>query len=388
MLKWSFWVAPLILTLFASVPNGADPSAHGGISPLRAESDKSETTLRQEFELNRSKVDFANETIAEFRFREDVLDCRKPEVPIPQEADHEGKLDLVHVAYSSNARQFPGILLSITSLARHTKNPDMIVIHMIVSDEDRESARELERCYYRGFDERRALPKLVLHTLHPLGFSLGSIGHRWRPDLLAQPHTFVRFYLHEYLPLAPRVIWLDSDTIVRADLTPLYRMKMQHPIAAALESGQKKKGRLFLAKKWLNQSNESLEWNTGVVVFDLDRWRSENITAECEMWTIRVRGVAGDQIAMNLALYDRIDTITDWRWNLRGWNSMRPPWFCLEPAKILHWSGNPEFTKKTWEIGTNPSERHRWGYELLEPYILNPACRLNGTITSALAAEL
>mmetsp|Transcript_27865 Transcript_27865/g.65759 ORF Transcript_27865/g.65759 Transcript_27865/m.65759 type:complete len:395 (+) Transcript_27865:124-1308(+) len=322
-------------------------------------------------------------TKKEHAFLDHVINCRIPEAPVEQEPDPEGKLQEVHVAYSSNARQFPGILLSMISLVRHMEKPETAVIHLIVSKEDWREAMKMVGCFNRSVSEVRALPRVVFHRLRPVGFNLSAVVQSWRPELLEQPHTFVRFYMQLYLRDAPRVLWLDSDTIIKADVAPLYRMKLKNPLAAALESGQESKGRLFVAAKWLNESVNSLEWNTGVLVYDLARWRSENISQQCNKWAVKVNAVAGDQIAMNLALFGRIDTIEDWRWNLRGWNFVRPPPVCLKTAKILHWSGRPELTVKPWQIGAESSHRHRWGYELVEPYILNPPCPLRNCSNAA-----
>merc|ERR1740129_1965539 len=153
---------------------------------------------------------------------------------------------------------------------------------------------------------------------------------------------------------------------------------MRNPVAGLLETGQQYKGRLYIAAR-LNFSNESLEWNTGVALFDLDKWRQEKLSEKCEWWAQAVNGVGGDQIAMNLALYGRIDTITNWRWNVRGFNIRRPPWMCLDEGRVLHWSGNANFTLKPWEIPFDPAQRYRWGYEQVEPYLVQFPCELNLT---------
>lgn len=332
-------------------------------------------------------------TTEQVNFLENYFDCRSPEAELEQQEDPEGKLGLVHVAYSANAQQFGGILLSMNSIARHAAHPEHILIHVIVTDEDMEDAKHMIECYKGGEPETKKLPGVLLHSFAGVRFNLNKLKQTWRPELAERQQVFTRFYLHELMPHAPRVIWLDSDTIVKTDIAPLYRMRMEHPVAALLEAGQQHKGRLFPAARQLNRSAESLEFNTGVMVFDLEKWRSENLTRQCERFTMRVNAVGGDQIAMNLALYGRIDAIEDWRWNVRGWNIRRPPWVCLESAKILHWSGNPEFTKKPWLIGTSSSERWRWGYELVEPYMMvDEPCNLewlgNSTRRSAKQVQL
>merc|ERR1740129_759623 len=151
---------------------------------------------------------------------------------------------------------------------------------------------------------------------------------------------------------------------------------MMHPIALLKEIGQFDHGGLGKEARLINQSELSYEFNTGVAVLNLDKWRNTSITEDCEHYTDLVNARGGEQVGLNLALFGRIDVIKDWRWNVRGFNVRRPPARCMHEAKILHWSGKPGKVVKPWNISTDPEERYRWRYDLIEPYVMQPRCRL------------
>merc|ERR1712079_953959 len=96
---------------------------------------------------------------------------------------------------------------------------------------------------------------------------------------------------HEYLPAVPRAIWLDTDTIVNADLRTLYRMRMRYALAAThawmADRGDGTSEHLTLAH-WTIPPDVLIEsgfdpsvkmFQTGVLLVDLNKWRvSVNIT--------------------------------------------------------------------------------------------------------------
>jgi len=307
------------------------------------------------------------------------FDCTPHEVRLPQAADPEGKLKTVHVVYSADLAELPGVLLSMTSLSRNLHTPEDVQIHLIVSKADLAAAKRTVRCFSRSTSQTRVLPSVTIHELMPAHLNMDRM-RKWqnfRRELIME-NTFARFYLHKYLPQAPRALWLDADTIVRADVAELYRMSMNKTAVLAMlpEAGQWKGGRLDKAMQKGNYPNAT-EYNSGVVVFDLEKWRSDNYTEESEYWTRYFSALGGDQVGLNVALVGKIQEIPDWRWNARGFQAGRPPWRCMEGAKIVHWSGESSKVKKTWMVGEDPAERYRFRYDLVEPYVLYPACNMS-----------
>lgn len=313
-------------------------------------------------------------------------DCTPPQVQIPQIApqdDPEGKLKFVHVVYSADERELPGVLTSLTSLSRNLKKPEECIVHLIVAKAAMPQAKGLLECFKRTSSGPGSLPLVVLHSMVKPKIRLKHLMsvQSFRQDLI-MPNTFVRFYLPLYLPKAHRAIWLDADTIVRADVAELYRMRLRNEsVAAALpEAGWTRRITSTEAQTKGVYPFRDEEFNTGVVLFDLDKWRLDNYTEEAEYWTHHFKALGGDQVGLNMALLNKVDKIPDWRWNARGFQFGRPPWRCLEGAKIVHWSGSRKRVKKPWQIGEDPEARYRWRYDMIEPYVLDPPCLMNATL--------
>lgn len=309
------------------------------------------------------------DSAADRSFYRTVFNC-STEVPGTEEHSCEdgpehSDLSMIHVVYSSDRKSMLGILYSMLSLARNLLDPQQCTIHLIAASLDMDHTKQITECFTGelvrfGYTH---VPSVVMHEMRPIRFDFGKFTQSFRRDLLEQPHTFVRFYIHEYLPAAPRALWLDHDTIVKADVGPLYRMRMTQPLAAAPEA-YRTKG-IF---------------NTGVLVFNFSHWRSGVITQACEHFTIQSNGAGGEMVGMNSAfraLRLRVDDIVDWRWNVRGFSFGPVPQRCVREGKILHWAGGPDEVKKPWQIGTNQTERRIYRYDLFEPYIPQQACEVS-----------
>lgn len=271
----------------------------------------------------------------EWYFRSHIIDCTDP-APRSLTAEASG-LNTVHVVYSSDSRGFVGLLASMTSLSANLQEPSRCVIHLVVSEGDMTRAKELVECFQRELRNGPEKPSVLLHQLRRTPFPLSN---RKQGPVTDIQQSFARFYLHDYLPAAPRAIWLDHDTIVQADVAPLYQMKMVRAIAAVpyqrfnvYETCTKTRHLQAILKR--NGST----FNPGVMVLDLKRWRSGAITHRLERWQGKTSG-CGDMIPLNLVFQGDFD-ILDWRWNVHplGAQFMYIPDACLKSARILHWAG-------------------------------------------------
>lgn len=286
-----------------------------------------------------------------YRYEQEILNCSVPEILLQQEPN-ASELSRVHVAYSSDARNFAGVLASMLSLAEHLQDPSSCTIHLIVAKMDVEKASRLVDCFR---EERGLWPAVEIRTLAEVDIS--GLSTQYRRHLMKQ-QTFARVYLHDYLPPdVHRVLWLDHDTIVRSDVRQLYQMRMRHSIAAAWEqgNGNTRDGSLVRVyeqllkpevRRMIPDLNARL-FSTGILLMDLKQWRAGNTSEEVMRWVRLLEGVEGEQLAMNLHFRGDVD-ILDWSWNVigLGWIRYRLPQHCAEKARILHWSGPNR--KKPW----------------------------------------
>jgi len=297
--------------------------------------------------------------------------CRRPAVPLPP-AEDDNRLQTVHVAFSSDlvAGNSEGLLASMLSLARHLEAPGQCSMHVIAPRESMEQAQAVVECFKRELAALPAIPAVSLHELRPR-LNVTDLDPRTREgdafrQWLMKPQTFTRLYLDDYLPEVPRVLWLDHDVVVRADVAPLYRMRMRHPIAAVTEwcgESLSPLPRFFkpfcplyfymkqtgvmkaLRRRGIRRHPEVATFNSGVLLIDLDRWRADRTAKSLEDLVKVTQGFDGDQAAFNIHFNgtDGVDLL-DWRWNLQHHfyhilSVMPWPQACVREASILHFSG-------------------------------------------------
>jgi lipopolysaccharide biosynthesis glycosyltransferase len=149
--------------------------------------------------------------------------------------------------------------------------------------------------------------------------------YAWRvePDpLILTPHYFRCFLPNVYPDAIRRVIYVDADTLVLEDLGALWEWPLDgRPVAAALDLMTTIKDAIH---HWadVGLDGEAPYFNSGVMVIDLARWRSERIgyqvldrcKADRHRLLIRGRWNQHDQYGFNVVLQDEW-TRLDSRWN-------------------------------------------------------------------------
>jgi predicted TPR repeat methyltransferase len=131
--------------------------------------------------------------------------------------------------------------------------------------------------------------------------------------------TFARLMLGELLPHdVSRVIFLDCDILVRADLGDLWAIGQDGKVALAVQDYYiHTLGHPAISDSMPDgMPSASPYFNTGVLVIDVELWRRHRIGACCieylEQYKERNRFM--DQNALNVALYGKWKAI-DHRWN-------------------------------------------------------------------------
>ncbi|GBG68650.1 GT8-family glycosyltransferase [Chara braunii] len=105
----------------------------------------------------------------------------------------------------------------------------------------------------------------------------------------------LRFYLPEVYPKLKRVVFLDEDIVVQKDLAPLWDVDLEGNVNGAVFTCR---GKFHRLGHYLNFSHPDIKrefeedacgWAYGMNVFDLDRWREQNLTEVYHKWQIAVR---------------------------------------------------------------------------------------------------
>jgi lipopolysaccharide biosynthesis glycosyltransferase len=132
---------------------------------------------------------------------------------------------------------------------------------------------------------------------------------------------YYRLLIPDTLPQAvTRAIWLDSDMIVRRDLASLWDLDLRgHPVAGVANFSEPTLGAALPARAAaLGLSQDAAYLNSGLLVMDLDRWRSTGLSSRIFSFLTNEGDTltCPDQDALNLMLAGdglRLDPI----WNVQ-----------------------------------------------------------------------
>lgn len=147
--------------------------------------------------------------------------------------------------------------------------------------------------------------------------------------------TYYRLKLAQILPNLDKIIYMDCDIIVNSSLKTLYETDLEtNIIAGVLDARVKHK------RKWKNSNYI----NGGMILFDLQRIRNENIEEKFLEYTKNNIDTieTGDQDIINFTLKNRIKILPD-EWNVQVSGFASRTSYTRNP-KIIHYIGS----QKPW----------------------------------------
>lgn len=286
-------------------------------------------------------------------FMTSKVKCVPPQAPVFDDAQN---LSHIHVTYVAGRALFVPLLSSMLSLAKALKAPELCSIHVLTHDGDMALAEGLVECFKEDVAQLSiASPAVVLHKLDPtLTPGVHQVPKKnlfglTRKDL-ETPENYVRYYLHKYLPGVSRVLYIDVDTMVKGDISPMFQMRMDTPMAAALnwkyptfEHYHK-----IVAKELRAELPEKTTpvFNNGVLLIDLTRWTDEIVEALDNATVKYAQFQCCTQLPMNMAFRGAFDQLS-WSWNVQqlGTQIFPLPSECRKHGQILHFNG----LLKPWE---------------------------------------
>lgn len=155
--------------------------------------------------------------------------------------------------------------------------------------------------------------------------------------------AYYRLKLVSLLPKIDKVLYLDCDVIVSSDLTELFETDISEYYAAGVKDiAVNSSG--YVPKL----ENGNLYFNSGVLYFNLDKIRKDNIESEFEKYTIenfdKIR--VGDQEIINVVCQGKIKELPS-VWNVQSSNFVNRSDYTKNP-NIVHYVGR----NKPWKFGS------------------------------------
>lgn len=168
-----------------------------------------------------------------------------------------------------------------------------------------------------------------------------------------------------------RIVYLDADTVVRQPLDEIVAREMTSPVAAVADAHIAMVGMPSMWRPWREEGVDPTApyLNTGVMVIDVDLWRTRGVTDDVFRLLSKYRLPCVDQDALNLLLAGSFDRLEP-RWNLMPYHLMR----LLRTSDLVEDVGelddaiaNPgiihyhrSFLGKPWQIGCTHPGRDLW----------------------------
>jgi lipopolysaccharide biosynthesis glycosyltransferase len=143
--------------------------------------------------------------------------------------------------------------------------------------------------------------------------------------------TFYRLFIPEILADLDKILYLDCDIVVEADLMDLWTVDMSgYGNGGVIFPGTDTRDRLGV--------KDGCDMNAGILIMNLRFWRENDITMRCSRWLASTESPFMDNDAMNVVLNGAQKGV-DTRWNL---NPIHFGGSCKEsdyPSRILHFAG-------------------------------------------------
>ncbi len=256
------------------------------------------------------------------------------------------------VVYCTDANYLPHLAASMRSLADTAQSAYQVVV--FASELPRKQSRELS-----SFGGSLGLHP-VIHDVDESAFA----------DLALIPHvtsaTYFRLLAPDYITEST-CLYLDAGTLVRSPIDKAFEVDLgNYYLAAVEERGQ------FARHTELGMRPESRYFNAGVLLLNLDVWRTEQVRSRTLEFAQRFPDALrwADQCALNAVVDGRwIDL--DAQFNVRTDALRQDPSGvreAIEKAKIVHFCGS----KKPWVLGSeDPFRRLYWKHRQRTPFRLS-----------------
>ncbi len=113
--------------------------------------------------------------------------------------------------------------------------------------------------------------------------------------------SLFKFYIADIIHDHDKILYLDSDIIVEADLSELYNTDVRNVYAGVVRDMHGEK------HGWHKKFNQKLHFNGGVLLLNLKKMRKENLSTKLfETKKIHHKGWSMDQDTLNIGFQERV----------------------------------------------------------------------------------
>lgn len=206
--------------------------------------------------------------------------------------------------FNNNYAIYAGV--SIVSLFENNKEEDEIVVHILDDETDPISDDNREKLYFIAQKYERVIKIYDSNILVDLisGLQIPCYRNCYAANM--------RLFLDKILPCyIKKILYLDADTIIVGKINDLFETNMDDKVIAMVLECQSNP-----IKKDMGLKKDDFYYNSGVILYDLDKWRRNECSKKIidHAKNIRSAYVSPDQDLLNVVFVNQIKTI-DLRYN-------------------------------------------------------------------------
>jgi len=183
------------------------------------------------------------------------------------------------------------------------------------------------------------LPNLDIHWISPPVDRLEGVPVFEHPATLC---TYYRLLIPSLLPdSVDKVIFLDTDMVVLTDIGALWNEPVAEVLLMAVEEPNRENPAAIAHREGLGMQPDSKYFNAGVMVINLELWRTEHIAEKALDYIKRKREVVRwyDQDGMNAVLESRWKELDNrWNWRVDPGEAGGGVQACEGHARIVHYA--------------------------------------------------
>jgi len=195
---------------------------------------------------------------------------------------------MISLLYSGNDKVFKGLLISLVSIAENTAEPlDVHVLTMDLSD--------IKSNYLPISKEQTDFIEKLLKEQNPeSSITLHDLTEKFKNEMLESPnienfytpYAFLRLFADE-AELPARIIYLDTDTVARGDIAPLFSYELD---GAEFAGARDYLGKFFISPNYIN---------SGVMLLDMEKIRETGFFKKARRFCATKKTSFPDQDAIN-----------------------------------------------------------------------------------------
>lgn len=202
----------------------------------------------------------------------------------------------ISVCYSGNKRVFPGLLLSVLSLAKFTDRP----LHVYALTMD---LHEVDPSFMPFSEEQIAVLDAVLKEKNPESTAIRiDVSDKFRAELVDgkntenfyTPYTLLRLYMDGFEMFPDKIVYLDIDTMCASDIGQLYDVDLGDAEYGAVLD--------HMGKFWINRHY----CNAGVLLLNLARIRETKLFSRAREYVYTHKMMMPDQTALHRLCTKRV----------------------------------------------------------------------------------